>query len=333
MPAHSWLNAPFIAPDRQYWSQNDEIILHLTEHGCANLTGNLNPASPNPQPIAHGGFGSVYREELHDGRKVAVKALRVSLDDDDESGKLPKRAARELYTWSRCQHPNVLPLLGLAKFQDQIRMVSLWMENGNLPSYLDKHPELSRCDMSVHMCNGLEYLHRMGVIHGDFKGNNVLVSDDGIPIITDFGNAVLQQGTLQFTETIKQNGFTPQWTVNTRKLEFRRDSDIRHAQAPEIMTEETKQSKEADVYALGMTILEILTGKVPYFYITNVVAIITAIVVKKEAPKRPEGHVPSKSRHGDTLWSLLQSCWEFEPEKRPSAVKVAEILLDEGDHS
>ncbi|KAG9092393.1 hypothetical protein FS749_015783 [Ceratobasidium sp. UAMH 11750] len=125
-------------------------------------------------------------------------------------------------------------------------------------------------------------------------------------MITDFGNTVLQQGTLQFTETVKQNGFTPRWT------------------APEILDEkEVKQSKEADMYALGM---EIITGKVPYFYINNIIAIMKAVAMKNEIPKRPEESIPSGSQNGDALWSLLQSCWEFEPEKRPGTTKVVEIM-------
>ncbi|KAG9088921.1 hypothetical protein FRC06_001779 [Ceratobasidium sp. 370] len=50
------------------------------------------------------------------------------------------------------------------------------------------------------------------------------------------------------------------------------------------------------------------------------------IGIKNEIPKRPEESIPSNSQHGDALWSLLQSCWEFKPEKRPSAAKVAEIM-------
>ncbi|KAG8690671.1 hypothetical protein FRC08_010455, partial [Ceratobasidium sp. 394] len=305
-----------------------EIIEHLTEHGCADLTRDLNPPSSDNQPIAHGGFGSVFKEKLRDGRQVVIKALRVPLNTDDEADKLPKRAARELYTWSKCQHPNVLPLLGLAQVQGQIQMVSLWMENGSLPAYLAKHPGLSRCDMAIHVCNGLKYLHRTGIIHGDLKGNNVLVSGKGIPVITDFGNAILHQGTLQFTETAKQSGFAPRWT------------------APEILDErEVKQSEGADVYALGMTILvlstshiphfiqssyngsqEIITSKVPYSHIHNMVALIKAIAIKNETPKRPEESIPPNSQHGDALWSLLQSCWEFDSEKRPGATEVAKIM-------
>ncbi|KAG9083624.1 hypothetical protein FS749_005887, partial [Ceratobasidium sp. UAMH 11750] len=284
---------------------SEEIIMHLTEHGCEDLTRKLGPTSPNPQSIAQGGLGFVYREKLRDGRQVAIKALRVSFNAEDEADRLPKRAARELYTWSKCRHPNVLPLLGLANFQGQIRMVSLWMENGDLPSYLTKHPDLNRCEMVIRVCNGLVYLHHQGVIHGDFKGNNVLVSDEGIPMITDFGNAVLQHNTLQFTTTAQESGFTARWT------------------APEILEEKENRSKAADVYALGM---EIITGKVPYFTITKIAVVITAIVVKKESPKRPEASIPSNSQHGDALWSLLKSCWEYEPEKRPDAANVAEIV-------
>ncbi|KAG9085314.1 hypothetical protein FS749_004533 [Ceratobasidium sp. UAMH 11750] len=71
---------------------------------------------------------------------------------------------------------------------------------------------------------------------------------------------------------------------------------------------------------------EVITGKVPYFYITNIVALIKAVAIKNELPKRPEKHVPPNSQHGDVIWWLLQSCWEFEPEKRRNAAEVAEIM-------
>ncbi|KAG9082308.1 hypothetical protein FRC06_005130, partial [Ceratobasidium sp. 370] len=56
------------------------------------------------------------------------------------------------------------------------------------------------------------------------------------------------------------------------------------------------------------------------------IAVMRAIAIKNETPKRPEEYIPTNSQHGDALWSLLQSCWEFAPEKRPGAAKVAEIV-------
>lgn len=61
--------------------------------------------------------------------------------------RLVQDVCRELHTWSKCENANVLILLGLAKFQGQIGMVSRWMENGNLPLYLRQHPEADHCKM------------------------------------------------------------------------------------------------------------------------------------------------------------------------------------------
>jgi hypothetical protein len=59
--------------------------------------------------------------------------------------RLVQDVCRELHTWSKCQHANVLMLLGLAKFRDQLGMISRWMKNGNIPWYLRQHPEVDRC--------------------------------------------------------------------------------------------------------------------------------------------------------------------------------------------
>lgn len=55
-----------------------------------------------------------------------------------------QHAARELYYWAKLQHPNVIPLLGLSLFRNQISMISEWMENGNLMSFLELHPDAER---------------------------------------------------------------------------------------------------------------------------------------------------------------------------------------------
>ncbi|KAG8766044.1 hypothetical protein FRC12_007115 [Ceratobasidium sp. 428] len=59
-------------------------------------------------------------------------------------------------------------------------------------------------------------------------------------------------------------------------------------------------------------------------FVSKVGAVITAVMVKKEVPKRPEDYIPSSSLKGDVLWTLLTSCWEHDPGKRPMAAQVAE---------
>ncbi|KAG8686878.1 hypothetical protein FRC08_012290 [Ceratobasidium sp. 394] len=124
-------------------------------------------------------------------------------------------------------------------------------------------------------------------------------------MLTDFGNAVLQEYTLSFTETTQKNSVSARWT------------------APELLHGAT-YNMSADVYALGMTILEAITGMVP-FPDRNHIAVLAAVMTHK-TPARPEDDMPSDSPHGDLLWSLLKRCWDPKPAERPSAAQVAEAM-------
>ncbi|KAF8599215.1 kinase-like protein [Ceratobasidium sp. AG-I] len=284
-----------------------EIVARLGDHGCQNITNQLNLAACSTYPISSGGFGDVYRGKLVNGSQVAIKTMRIHINTN-ESHKPLKDAARELHTWSRCQHPNVLRLLGLVEFRDQIGMVSDWIEEGNLPSYISRHPKADRYQMSAEICEGLAYLHTANIVHGDLKGLNVLISRDGTPMLTDFGNAVLQESTLQFTATTTRISLSPRWA------------------APELMEKAGMYSFAADVYALGMTILETITGELPYHGKSDH-GVYVAVAVKKEPPPRPEHSIPLGTEVGDKLWALLTSCWGFEPENRPSANDVRSTML------
>ncbi|KAG8724898.1 hypothetical protein FRC09_012310 [Ceratobasidium sp. 395] len=214
----------------------------------------------------------------------------------------PQRTARELHTWSKCNHPNVANLLGLAEFREQIAMVSVWMENGDLRSYVNKYPNVDRIKLCTQIADGLAYLHSTGIIHGDLKGPNVLISKDGVATLIDFGNAVLGESTLQFTDTGTNQKISIRWT------------------APELL-EGGKHSANADQYALGM---EAFTGKVPYSG-KNDRAVMVAIM-KYEYPARPQECIPTNSGWGDALWYLLMRCWNPVPEQRPKAIEVRDLL-------
>ncbi|QRV98495.1 Serine/threonine-protein kinase [Ceratobasidium sp. AG-Ba] len=234
--------------------------------------------------------------------------MRLHVGPSDSGRKTLKHAARELHIWSKCQHPNVLALMGLVIFRDQIGMVSRWMEQGNLPTYIAQNPGVDRFQLSADISAGLAYLHQTGIVHGDLKGVNVLVGDNGIPMLADFGNAVLYDYTLNFTTTTRKYSLSPRWA------------------APELLDErEATYSQQADVYALGMTVLEAFTGQVPYADKSDY-RVMIVVTVEKEYPTRPEEHIPLNSRHGDALWQLLKRCWAHNPAERPQACQVAEIV-------
>ncbi|KAF8594766.1 kinase-like protein [Ceratobasidium sp. AG-I] len=280
-----------------------EVIACLADHGCENLTDVLDTHSCSEFPVSGGGFGDVYRGKLSDGCAIAIKTMRLEINSHEQRKHL-KDAAREMHTWSKCGHPNVLKLLGLVEFRNQIGMVSLWMDNGALPFYLRKNPDADRCEMADQICQGLSYLHSRTIIHGDLKGMNIFVSDQGTPVLADFGNAVLQECSLKFTTTATKSSISSRWA------------------APEMFEDSCKYTIPADVYALGMTILETLTGEVPFSEKQNERAVMLAVAVRNEHPKRPGNYIPENSRDGNTLWSLLTTCWAYEPDARPSADEV-----------
>ncbi|QRW23247.1 protein tyrosine kinase domain-containing protein [Rhizoctonia solani] len=155
-----------------------EVISHLVAHGCQDLTKEIDNNAFTEHPVSHGGFSDIYRGRLLDNAHVAIKVLRISATGITEDLKHFKHAARELHTWSKCAHPNVLSLLGLAEFRGRIGMISPWMTQGSLPRYLERTPDANRYNLCVQLCDGLSFMHQIGIIHGDLKGANHQIHED-----------------------------------------------------------------------------------------------------------------------------------------------------------
>ncbi|KAG9125077.1 hypothetical protein FRC07_009066 [Ceratobasidium sp. 392] len=283
-----------------------EVLGLLMEHGCSDMTSNIELLSEIP--VSEGGFGRVYRGKLRNGSEVAVKVLRMRTDEKGCKALL-RYAARELYAWSKCDHPNVLELLGLAEIHGQIAMVSPWMVNGPVGLFLGRQDmPVDRCSMCAQVAEGLVYLHAGNIVHGDIKGLNVLVSSDHTLKLTDFGNAALVKDYSLCFAASTSAGKAP---------------TLRWA-APEVL-QGGDFTREADVYALGMTIFEILTGLIPFEGKSEIQA-MTAILNNKH-PAQPQESIPSSSKQGDIMWALLVRCWDSKPKTRPTAVEVRDQVI------
>ncbi|QRV95992.1 Serine/threonine-protein kinase [Ceratobasidium sp. AG-Ba] len=250
-------------------------------------------------------LGDNYRCKLNPMDEAMVRMTRIYPGSSEEYRKSLTRVARDLCAWSKCRHPNVQPLLGLALFRDRICTVVGWETNGSLTKYLERHPEADRCAISVQVAEGLAHLHKIEVVHGDLKAANVLVSRDGVAQLGGFGDAALRDKTAELSETPAKD------VLSAR-------------QAPELF-KDPKYTDKTDVYALGMTMLEIITGTVPWAG-KSVFVLIYCTTAEKANPERPMEHIPTGSIHGDILWSILKSSWKFEAEGRPSAATVANLM-------
>ncbi|KAG9097001.1 hypothetical protein FS749_007303 [Ceratobasidium sp. UAMH 11750] len=190
-----------------------EIVALLTRHRCPDITQRLVLDQCGRAPFTGGGSGDVYRGVIDGGTQVAIKCPRVYLTNDVDGRKALKHAARELYAWSRLKHENVQELLGLVQFRGCMAMVSPWMDNGTLLDYIKRNPTIDRCQLGVEISTAVAYLHQHGIVHGDIKSSNVLISRDGVTKLTDFGCARLKKGTLGFTTTSSDAMFSMRWAV------------------------------------------------------------------------------------------------------------------------
>ncbi|KAG9100184.1 hypothetical protein FRC06_004459 [Ceratobasidium sp. 370] len=143
-------------------------------------------------------------------------------------------------------------------------------------------------------------------IHGDIKSANVLISSEGVAKLADFGCTELKKSTLRF--------FVQQYALGNNCV-------LLLSKAPEILKGLEERSQPADVYALGMTLLEVVTGRVP-FSDKQDMAVITAVCIEQQVPNRPKGFPSFEENEANLLWGVLLSCWAYEPSGRPDSGTV-----------
>ncbi|KAG8687535.1 hypothetical protein FRC11_007066 [Ceratobasidium sp. 423] len=280
--------------------------------GYANDVGpDIDLESLEPHPFARGAFGDVRRASLRNRTPVAIKCLRFYTQAQDTGRhKLEKKSLKEIRVWSFLDHENVLPLLGLCVVNNELGMVSELMPNGNIQDYIRNNPGVDRCQLAIHICTGLVYLHEhpKHVVHGDLKALNVVVDANGIPKLTDFGLAQMIRAE-DSTERSSSScaGGTSRWM------------------APELIGSDSlnapygKPNFASDIYALGMTIYEIFSGTLPFFGLKREPQVILAIM-NRELPERIPGVFT------DELWDLLGQCWKYDAQERPTARQVLHVL-------
>ncbi|KAJ7862080.1 kinase-like domain-containing protein, partial [Mycena leptocephala] len=155
---------------------------------------------------------------------------------------------------------------------------------------------------------GLQYLHEKNVVYGDLKAINILVTLSRRACIADFGLSSISNAlTLRFTHS------TPKAPGGT----------VRY-QAPELFQGEISNQFGSDVYAFACVCYEILTGRVPFRELPNDVAVVFRVANGKR-PSRPTSC--SGNTAFDSLWELLQNCWDGRPSMRPTAPQVVERLV------
>ncbi|GAB1520665.1 hypothetical protein RhiTH_003750 [Rhizoctonia solani] len=184
------------------------------------------------------------------------------------------------------------------------------MGSGSLKQHVLRGLSQTPLQICIELATAVEYLHQNGIVHGDIKPDNVLMTNQGRPQLGDFGSASSTLSTtLNFTQT-HSFGFT-----------------VRFA-APEIMGGENPFTKESDVYALGMTIFNVMTGQLPFADKSEVLVIVEVLSARRQPLQPNFGHVLQKDEAKSKMWELLKRCFAYEPGDRPKATQVKNGLME-----
>ncbi|KAJ7914811.1 kinase-like domain-containing protein, partial [Mycena leptocephala] len=255
--------------------------------------------------VATGGFGDLWKGLVREVT-VSVKIMRVFEDSDVQS--ILNKFGREAVIWRQLAHPNILPFFGVYYLETRLCLVSPWMENGNIMKFLEiNQPAIGlRLSLILDVAQGLQYLHKENVIHGDLKALNILVTPSGKACIADFGvSSITHAMTLLFT-TSTANG---------------RGGTARY-QALELF-QGGQNHFGSDVYAFACVCYEIMSGTIPFPELPNDMAVMFAVIEGKR-PSRPMSCTGTTVL--DSLWELLNNCWEGKAEMRPTALQIVKQL-------
>ncbi|MBS1826310.1 MAG: protein kinase [Acidobacteria bacterium] len=223
--------------------------------------------------IGSGGMGSVYLAERADkqfARRVAVKVL-------DVTGAAPhilQRFLAEQQTLVTLDHPNIVKLLdGGITAEGQPYYIMDYVEGTPLDEYVKRiNPSLStRLGLFLQLCDAVAFAHRSLIVHRDIKPRNVLITPMGVPKLLDFGIAKLLRPQPAGDATVSTRHFS------ALTLEYASPEQIRHAPV----------TTAVDVYALGVVLYELLSGRWPYSIDSkNDVAVAYAICHAEPEPLR-----------------------------------------------
>jgi serine/threonine-protein kinase len=253
--------------------------------------------------LGHGGMASVHL--AHDsalGRTVAIKRVSEAFAADEDAR---RRLAREARLAARLSHPNIVRIYDVAALDERPYLVLEHVEGRTLAEELAGRGRLAPDEVARvgrQVASGLAHAHAAGLVHRDVKPRNLLRAADGTVKVADFGIARAADST-QITLAGTVLG-----TAAYLAPEQARGEPVTPA---------------SDVYALGVVLYELLTGRPPHTAASLTELVSLQAAGKITPPGRAADGVP------DSLDGVVLACLSLDAQARPSAAEVAAALAHE----
>ena len=260
-------------------------------HYAARLPPSIQEKYPGAEYIGEGGVGRVFRAKDAEGRTVAIK---VPIRFDEVTG---THFTKELQLWQGLHHKNIVEIYSANIFPVpyiEIEYYKTSLAELRLPLSLEKS-----VGIITGVAEGLQYAHERGIIHRDIKPENVLMSDEGVPKITDWGLAKALTDTKQ-----------------TALISFSPDFAAPEQLAPNLYGD---TGPWTDIYQLGVLFYSLVTGQVP-FQREGIASVMHAILY--DDPVLPPLTGPGALK----IQEIILKCMKKNPGVRYAS--VTEILAD-----
>jgi serine/threonine-protein kinase len=263
------------------------------------------------QKIGEGGMARVYRgRDQRLNRTVAIKVLHSHYAADP--GFL-QRFHHEAQAAANLRHPNIVDVYDVGQDGDVHYIVMEYVQGSDLKSLILRHAPLpveQAVAIAEAVANGLDAAHRVGMVHRDIKPQNVIVGEHGQVKITDFGIAKSQMSTA-LTET-----------------------GVTFGTADYISPEQARgqaATPRSDIYALGVTLYEMLTGRLPFTGDSSIAVAMQHVTADPPPPRMYNPRIPVQ------LEAIVLRALNKEPEARPASARDFVRLLanyrDVGDQA
>lgn len=261
--------------------------------------------------IGRGTFGRVYLAlNATTGEMLAVKQVELPRTAADRASSRQRQLVTalksEIKTLQELDHPNVVTCLGFEETADTLSIFLEYVPGGSIGSCLRRYGRLDENTTSSFInqtLQGLAYLHSRGILHRDLKADNLLVDYHGICKISDFG-------TVRHSHDIYAN-------VQDMSLQ-----GSLFWMAPEVVRLSSQgYSAKVDIWSLGCVVLEMLAGRRPW---SDEEAVQAMFKIGAEQLAPP---VPDDVKLTKPAAHFLRKCFEVDPERRPTAVRLLEHVF------
>lgn len=271
---------------------------------------NLNSNYKVEKKIGSGAMGDVYLAlDKRLERYVAIKLLKFSNVQKDDLDEFTSRFKVEAKSIARLNHTNIVGIYDIGSENDSHYMIMEFIDGNNLGSVIksakQKIPLNLIASIGFQIASALEYAHENNIIHRDIKPDNIILSKNGFIKVTDFGIAKFGQTKLNLAEetpTIVGSILyaSPEQLKNSDQVDFR-----------------------TDIYALGVTLYELITGIPPFYDSKDTKETITRIFT--EEPEDVRHYYPGIPLE---FVKVLQKCLDKSPQKRfQTATGLKEALI------